>query len=336
MNASRLEAWTGELHSRVEPHALELSRAAISASFGATAPAEELLGSLSAAPLGSGCIAQVHRATVGGVPLAVKVVRPLTRRLRRAPPHGPPLCPRGASPARRAAGSCTTCGALLGPFSDPSRTLLGPCLQVADDLYLLRGACGAFELLLSPLLPGLRWLALSQMVDEFAAFMRSQLDLRLEARNLDAFRANFAVDPRVEVPRPLREEGLVARRVLVETLLPGQTLSSLLEEDAAAAEREAAALLAADEAAAEAMQAAGMGAASSADASAAVRAAAELEARGAAREARRSELARLGLRTFLTMVLRRASRRDVAERARALPGWRRPHGITSAASCARS
>ncbi|EOD35501.1 putative ubiquinone biosynthesis protein [Emiliania huxleyi CCMP1516] len=232
----------GELHSRVEPHALELSRAAISASFGATAPAEELLGSLSAAPLGSGCIAQV-----------------------------------------------------LHPHVER---------QVADDLYLLRGACGAFELLLSPLLPGLRWLALPQMVDEFAAFMRSQLDLRLEARNLDAFRANFAVDPRVEVPRPLREEGLVARRVLVETLLPGQTLSSLLEEDAAAAEGEAAALLAADEAAAEAMQAAGMGAASSADASAAVRAAAELEARGAAREARRSELARLGLRTFLTMVLR--------------------------------
>lgn len=94
--------------------------------------------------------------------------------------------------------------------------------------------------------------------------------------------------------------GLVSQRVLVETFLPGQTLSSLLVQDARASKLD-------QEAEAEAsgaMQAAGMGAVSADEASAVVAVAAERDAAATQRERRNTHLARLGLRTFLTMLLR--------------------------------
>jgi ubiquinone biosynthesis protein len=39
------------------------------------------------------------------------------------------------------------------------------------------------------------------LVDEFARSIRQELDYRLEGRNADTFRANFARDPRVRIPR---------------------------------------------------------------------------------------------------------------------------------------
>ena len=103
---------------------------------------------------------------------------------------------------------------------------------------------------------------------------------------------------------PNLETGLVSQRVLVESFLPGQTMSSLLLADAQAAEAEAGALAEAEEAAAAAMQAVAMGALTAAEANAAVAAAAECEAKVRRRVERNAELARLGLRTFLTMLLR--------------------------------
>ena len=61
--------------------------------------------------------------------------------------------------------------------------------------------------LISPLVTGLRWLAITEALDEFASFMMTQLDLRHEARNLDVFRDKFRDEPRVCFPRPLRESG---------------------------------------------------------------------------------------------------------------------------------
>ena len=292
-------ATLSSLHHRVRPHSLAHTRAAIAEAFGV--PSEELFGELSAEPVGSGCIAQVHRATTrdGTMPLAIKVLHPRVEAI------------------------------------------------VAEDLFLLRGAAHALELLLVPFVRGLRWLALTEALDEFAGFMERQLDLRHEARNLDIFRANFAKEERVLIPRPVREltflgieegieegmedgieegrggsgnqgggiggrigggasggRGLVSRRVLVETYLPGMTMSSLLLEDSAATADEAEALAEAEEAASAAMQAAAMGATSQEDARAAVARASNLEDAARRRTARNAELARLGLTTFLKMLLR--------------------------------
>lgn len=55
---------------------------------------------------------------------------------------------------------------------------------VADDLYLMRVGADCAQALLGTVVGGLRWLALSDALDEFSAFMASQLDLRHEAANL--------------------------------------------------------------------------------------------------------------------------------------------------------
>jgi len=102
---------------------------------------------------------------------------------------------------------------------------------VAMDVFLLRRAARIAEWL--PL-RGVRWLSLSESIDQFAMFMASQLDLTVEAGNLERFRKNFGSNdrsgspPLIEFPRPLRAEGLVHSAVLVETFLQGERLSSLL------------------------------------------------------------------------------------------------------------
>ena len=57
------------------------------------------------------------------------------------------------------------------------------------------------------------------MADEFTSMLLRQLDLRMEAANLDRFHRNFAVDsgePLVLFPRPI--DGYASPRVLVKTI----------------------------------------------------------------------------------------------------------------------
>ena len=214
------------LHDAVPAHSLAETHGAIEAAFGA--PVSALFARVGARPVGSGCIAQVHEAeTASGMRVAIKVLHPDVERL------------------------------------------------VAMDLCLLRAATRLVETVVP--LRGLRWLALTESVDAFAAFMASQLDLRREARNLERFRTNFGNDDDddggggggdsrgrgrggrggvVRFPRPLREEGLVTRTVLVETFVEGDALTQLLKATrrrraAAKAAAQAAAKDAATKAAAE-------------------------------------------------------------------------------------
>ena len=218
------------LHHRVRAHSLDHTKRAIAASFGV--PSEQLFEELSDAPVGSGCIAQVHeaRARDGATRLAVKVLHPGVEQL------------------------------------------------VADDLYLMRAGTSAAHALLGTCVSGLRWLALKEALDEFARFMGRQLDLTHEAHNLERFAENFRDEAHITFPRPIRSMpgteaaseplDLVSREVLVETFIDGQTLSAMLLDDEAARKRD------------------GGGAAP------------------AERKARNTELARLGLRAFLTMLLK--------------------------------
>ena len=48
--------------------------------------------------------------------------------------------------------------------------------RVADDLALLRIGLAVAQALASPLLPGLRWLALAEALDEFGSFMARQVE----------------------------------------------------------------------------------------------------------------------------------------------------------------
>ena len=66
------------------------------------------------------------------------------------------------------------------------------------DLRLMR----TFADLATWMFPDLNWLSMKEGLDEFAALMKSQLDLSVEAKNLSKFRENFAKHPEVVFPRP--------------------------------------------------------------------------------------------------------------------------------------
>ena len=150
-------------------------------------------------PIGSGCIAQVYRG-----------------RLR--------VRPRVA--------------AALAPCEDEWRPVAVKVLHprvgehVATDMRLL----AAFGEML--MLSSLRWLNPTAMLAEFAASLTVQLDLTVEASNLDTFRSNFGVDrpsaggaasravglersrPLVTFPEPLAP--YISRDVLVESFVDGR------------------------------------------------------------------------------------------------------------------
>ena len=59
---------------------------------------------------------------------------------------------------------------------------------------------------------------------EFAKFMTSQLDLRVEAHNLTRFARNFEKTPSVRFPKPIG--GYCQEHVLVESYEPGRHISA--------------------------------------------------------------------------------------------------------------
>lgn len=82
--------------------------------------------------------------------------------------------------------------------------------QVQMDLLLMKIGSRALDLL-----PGIKWLSLPEVVEEFEKLMVQQIDLRYEAHNLEHFQRNFRNVSSVRFPTPLRP--FVTRDVLVET-----------------------------------------------------------------------------------------------------------------------
>ena len=74
-------------------------------------------------------------------------------------------------------------------------------------------------------LPTMEWLSLPQEVDQFAMMMRLQLDMRIEAKNLERFRKNFKKSLDVKFPVPW----FSSRRVLIEERVQGIGMSRVLE-----------------------------------------------------------------------------------------------------------
>ena len=76
---------------------------------------------------------------------------------------------------------------------------------------------------------GLGWLHPVETVDVFTGNMLAQIDLAVEAANLERFRANFAGVHTVRFPKPLR---LLCRpEVLVETFEQGIHINEYVDKD---------------------------------------------------------------------------------------------------------
>ncbi|XP_034541258.1 uncharacterized aarF domain-containing protein kinase 2 [Notolabrus celidotus] len=96
--------------------------------------------------------------------------------------------------------------------------------QVEIDLLLMKGGSWLLHCL-----PGLKWLSLCEIVDEFEKLMTKQIDLRFEAKNIERFRENFRDVNYVKFPTPLRP--FVTRTILVETFEESEPISNYLSSE---------------------------------------------------------------------------------------------------------
>ncbi|XP_071583481.1 uncharacterized aarF domain-containing protein kinase 2 isoform X1 [Heliangelus exortis] len=234
-----------KLHVEVSPHPWGHTDELLRKAFG-----EDWMGILkfqSLEPVGSGCVAQVYKAYADLTAIAgyqakeaarrwefrsafeaweVSGFRGLLRWLRRRKSEDErireELSPADCSWGSRVSGASVVqqmAKQLPSANSSSARHLtpvaikvLHPGLvhQVQMDLFLMKMGSHIIGLL-----PGFKWLSLTEIVEEFEKLMIQQIDLRYEARNLERFRQNFLDVDFVKFPAPLWP--LVTTDVLVET-----------------------------------------------------------------------------------------------------------------------
>ncbi|KFO30121.1 Putative aarF domain-containing protein kinase 2 [Fukomys damarensis] len=235
------------LHVRVAPHPWAHTERFLRQAFGDDW--ERVLFFETREPVGSGCVAQVYKAFASPALLE----------------HSEALG-RGEASGAGAAEALRSCfGALRKeqrpPWNLSDQALLEQLLlsttargrphslvpvavkvlhpdllsQVQVDLLLLKMGSQALGLL-----PGVQWLSLPEIVEEFEKLMTQQvnaslsstsseprvvrIDLRYEARNLEHFQRNFQDVTSVKFPTPLRP--FVTRDILVETYEESVPVSS--------------------------------------------------------------------------------------------------------------
>ncbi|KAI8507659.1 putative aarF domain-containing protein kinase 2 [Branchiostoma belcheri] len=95
---------------------------------------------------------------------------------------------------------------------------------VKRDLSIMSGVAWLLEWV-----PGLKWLSLSEIVNEFGDLIMSQIDLRHEAANLERFKESFADIDAIRFPKPIRP--YVRRDILVETFEEGEPITNFMSDD---------------------------------------------------------------------------------------------------------
>ncbi|XP_054475237.1 uncharacterized aarF domain-containing protein kinase 2 [Anoplopoma fimbria] len=96
--------------------------------------------------------------------------------------------------------------------------------QVEIDLRLMKTGSWLVQCL-----PGLKWLSLYEIVEEFEKLMIRQIDLRFEAKNIERFQENFRNVDYVKFPTTLRP--FVTRTILVETFEESVPVSNYLSPE---------------------------------------------------------------------------------------------------------
>ncbi|KAJ8380469.1 hypothetical protein SKAU_G00012470 [Synaphobranchus kaupii] len=235
------------LHVRVRPHPWAHTKQCLRRAFGEAWRTLFLFDSKE--PVGSGCVAQVYRASARVDSVEDPVFQQLVGILEREDPliaweipglggtwgslwgwrHGEDD---GEDMSKGGRGG----GDEQGQTADTSHKqehLLsvaikvlhpGVRMQVQIDLLLMKAASWLMHSL-----PGLKWLSLPEIVEEFEKLMIRQIDLRYEAENMERFRENFRNVDFVTFPTPLRP--FVTRNVLVETFEESEPISNFLSQD---------------------------------------------------------------------------------------------------------
>ncbi|XP_012788130.2 uncharacterized aarF domain-containing protein kinase 2 isoform X2 [Sorex araneus] len=214
------------LHVRVTPHPWAHTELFLRQAFGDDWG--KVLHFSQREPVGSGCVAQVYKAhadpgfleqklpgpspwdPAGSLADQSLVERLLLPRTAPLPPNAVTSQPPEPAHLPGQAHLIPVAVKVLHP---------GLISQVQMDLQLMKMGSR-----LLGLLPGVQWLSLPEIVEEFEKLMVQQIDLRYEARNLEHFQCNFLNVNSVKFPTPLRP--FVTREVLVETYEESVPVSS--------------------------------------------------------------------------------------------------------------
>ena len=172
----------------------------------------------SRSPVGSGCVAQVYRVNV----LASSV----SRQDPEQSIDSDSLGPFDITPVRSPS-SGSVVAASKGPqYVEAALKVLHPNVeeQVVRDLIIMEFGANILEFLFRDF----RWLRLRDCVLAFSSLMRKQLDLRIEAQNLEAFKKNFINFRTVSFPSP--HYPYVAKNVLMESWEDGIPINNYISD----------------------------------------------------------------------------------------------------------
>ncbi|XP_042325846.1 uncharacterized aarF domain-containing protein kinase 2 [Sceloporus undulatus] len=244
-----------KLHIKVTPHSWDYTKQSLRMAFGDSW--EKVFTFESHEPVGSGCVAQVYKAYVDISALGEPALKDLSKgsgfssaleswqvfglsglfrwlwkRKHEDLPEG--YGDHGLHYKDGVSGRVhwdSSSGYPSASLSYPKKDRLIPVAvkvlhpglvqQVQMDLFLMKTGSRFIELL-----PGVKWLSLTEIVEVFEKLMIQQIDLRYEARNLERFRFNFRDVDYVKFPIPLHT--FVTRNILVETFEESKPISQYL------------------------------------------------------------------------------------------------------------
>ncbi|XP_053740521.1 uncharacterized aarF domain-containing protein kinase 2 [Synchiropus splendidus] len=223
------------LHVQVRPHSWSHTKQCLRRAFGDNW--RKVLLFQSKEPVGSGCVAQVYRgwARADQVedPAFQLLVEEMEREDLREAWEIPGLRGVIGSIQKLWRGSQEEEEESVGQEEPESGHLIPVAIkvihpgirrQVEMDLMVMKAGSWILHRL-----PGLQWLSLYEIVQEFEKLMTRQIDLRFEAQNMERFRNNFRHVDYVKFPTPLRP--FVTRTVLVETFEESEPISSYLQSN---------------------------------------------------------------------------------------------------------
>ncbi|XP_014872869.1 uncharacterized aarF domain-containing protein kinase 2 isoform X1 [Poecilia latipinna] len=211
------------LHVKVSPHSWAHTKKCLRTAFGEAW--RRVLVFDSKEPVGSGCVAQVYRgwARVDQVedPSFHSIVEEMERE---------DLLEAWEVPGLGGVGAVLQ---QPGESGNEKERLIpvaikvvhpGVRRQVEIDLLLMKAGSWLLHCM-----PGLKWLSLCEVVEEFEKLMTKQIDLRFEARNIERFQENFRDVDNIKFPTPLRP--FVTRNILVETFEESEPISNYLSSE---------------------------------------------------------------------------------------------------------
>ncbi|KAL2375643.1 hypothetical protein RJZ90_007956, partial [Blastomyces dermatitidis] len=198
------------LHSDAPAHSLHATKRIISKAF--NMPFEDIFEEFDEKPLGVGAIAQVYKAKLRpDLCVQDKLVRDDQPQNLRAK-------------LRKNVDTLVKSSPHRVPSSYVAIKVLHPRVQrtVRRDVRIM-----AFFAHLINAIPTMEWFSFPDEVKQFGNMMRLQLDMRIEAANLQIFRNHFKSRTTTSFPYPYTE--YTTREVLVEEFAQGIPLSTFLE-----------------------------------------------------------------------------------------------------------